>query len=77
MMWILKLILFFYNDFNPYQVNNTTTFNNVDTAIGFVENNSFSKKRYLFKIVLLEKTQILFIGPILKQNFTRRKVILN
>jgi hypothetical protein len=46
-MWILKLILFFYNDFNPYQVN-TTTFNNVDTAIGFVENNSFSKKAITF-----------------------------
>jgi hypothetical protein len=32
-----------------YQVNNSTTFNNVDTAIGFVENNSFSKKRHFSK----------------------------
>ena len=38
----------FYNDFNPYQVNNSTTFNNVDTAIGYVENNSFSKKGNYF-----------------------------
>jgi hypothetical protein len=76
MMWILKLILFFYNDFNPYQVK-ILQLSIMLIAIGFVENNSFSKKRYLFKIVLLEKTQILFIGPILKQNFTRRKVILN
>ncbi len=38
----------FYNDFNPYQVNNITTFNIVDTAIGFIENNSFSKKGNYF-----------------------------
>jgi hypothetical protein len=58
MMWILKLILFFYNDFNPYQVN-TPTFNNVDTAIGLLKIIVFQKRQLLlFKIVLLNTNTI-------------------
>jgi hypothetical protein len=76
MMWILKLILFFYNDFNPYQVN-TTTFNNVD-AIGFVENNSFSKGNYFIQNSTVRKnTNTIYWTNDFKAELYKEKVILN
>ena len=40
----VKVNAIFYTDYSPYKVNNSTTFNNMETAIGFVENNSFLKR---------------------------------
>ncbi|WP_121364756.1 hypothetical protein [Flavobacterium limicola] len=65
----------FYNDYNPYKVNSATTFNNVDTAIGYIENNSFSKKGNYFiqNSILRKNTNTIYWTNDFKAEFYKEK----